>query len=457
MMSMKKNKLSIVTALIVGTTMLSPLEKAWGMNDDEKRLSSSSSQITITPSSEDRLVGKTRVRADVCQAANNLLTALGETHDVKSLSVEGTPSRKAMRSLIQGGIGIVMAEQSSVDSSLPIDSLITNSLKAIMFAKEDPYNIVTYGVDKPAVSRKSRNLLKESLSGAKRRGASDLEGFLRSTLPHIVDSHPTIIDSLFARFPQDSGEIKSEGQQISQFKEYFGIQTPASSVSSKKPTQNQLQAQKRQQEQQLQAAQKKYYETLNELAEMVYFLQQIDKTWDPSKFSSSPSPAILLVEEEASAMMGGGASTSYDVAQEEAKVIAAPVPLRRALYNPPENVAITEENGVITVRTDNKGLHKYQLESERIPVTPGDRLKISYNITSSEDGIVLGLLKTHRNGWLPESKVALKQGNQQGTVEVKVPEGESLPFFVFYNDQTRTPSTEVTIHDLTIEKEEVKR
>ncbi|MBY0292765.1 MAG: hypothetical protein K2W92_05715 [Alphaproteobacteria bacterium] len=129
-----------------------------------------------------------------------------------------------------------------------------------------------------------------------------------------------------------------------------------------------------------------------------------------------------------------------------------PVPLKKASYNPSKSV-VTEENGITTVRTDNKGLHKYQLESERIPVTPGDRLKISYNITSSEDGIVLGLLSTHRDYWLPDSRVALRKGPQQGTVEVKVPEGESVPFFVFYNDQTHTPSTEVTIHGLTIEKE----
>ncbi|MBY0293612.1 MAG: sel1 repeat family protein [Alphaproteobacteria bacterium] len=130
------------------------------------------------------------------------------------------------------------------------------------------------------------------------------------------------------------------------------------------------------------------------------------------------------------------------------------VPLRRASYNASEGAGITEESGVITVRTDNRGLHKYQLESERIPVKPGDRLKISYNITSSEDGIVLGLLKTHRAGWLPDSQVDLRGGSQQGTFEVLVPEGESAPYFVFYNNQKNARSTEVTIHSLRIVNEE---
>ncbi|MBY0291871.1 MAG: hypothetical protein K2W92_01090 [Alphaproteobacteria bacterium] len=131
-----------------------------------------------------------------------------------------------------------------------------------------------------------------------------------------------------------------------------------------------------------------------------------------------------------------------------------PIRLRKASINVAEGTVVTEESGIITVRTDNKGLHKYQLESEKIPVKPGDRLKISYNITSSEDGIVLGLLKTNRAGWLPDSRVDLKGGPQQGTIEVLVPEGESLPHFVVYNNQTNTPSTEVTINSLTIEKEE---
>ena len=46
MLSKKKNKLSIVTALIVGTTMLSSADKAWGMNEEEAarlKISSSSS------------------------------------------------------------------------------------------------------------------------------------------------------------------------------------------------------------------------------------------------------------------------------------------------------------------------------------------------------------------------------------------------------------------------------
>ncbi len=298
MMLKNNNKLSIVAAFILGTTMLSSVDKAWGMNQEEADKLSSSSKITIALSNEDRLVGKIRVSAEVYQAAQDLLTDLSTSSDAKSLSVEGTPSRKAIRSLVHGGIGKVMAEQGAVDPDL--DSCIINSLKAILVAEKDPYGIIISGKDKPKLTAKPKKKLREMLVNAKRKGVPELEGLFRSTLPHIVDSYSTIIDSLFARFPQENEQMKSESQQISRFKEYFGIQTPASSVSAKPLTKRQLvdqaRTQKVQQEKQQRETQEKYNSTLNELAEAFYFLQQIEKDWDLSNHNSIPSPAPVIPE-----------------------------------------------------------------------------------------------------------------------------------------------------------------
>lgn len=154
MMLKNNNKLSIVAAFILGTTMLSSVDKAWGMNQEEADKLSSSSKITIALSNEDRLVGKIRVSAEVYQAAQDLLTDLSTSSDAKSLSVEGTPSRKAIRSLVHGGIGKVMAEQGAVDPDL--DSCIINSLKAILVAEKDPYGIIISGKDKPKLTAKPK-------------------------------------------------------------------------------------------------------------------------------------------------------------------------------------------------------------------------------------------------------------------------------------------------------------
>ena len=94
------------------------------------------------------------------------------------------------------------------------------------------------------------------------------------------------------------------------------------------------------------------------------------------------------------------------------------------------------------------------METDRFPVKPGDLLQVRYNITATEGGMIAFDLLNSRKAWFLKGtkRVVLTKGNQTGTIEYEVPQGESEASLVFYNDKASATSTQLTINNLTIEK-----
>lgn len=121
-----------------------------------------------------------------------------------------------------------------------------------------------------------------------------------------------------------------------------------------------------------------------------------------------------------------------------------------------------EENGKITVTTDDNNWASYQLESKRFSVKPGERIRIFYDISVKEGGIMsLGLLSTSKTWWYPSqvneetAELILKTGRHQDIFERIVPMGETETSIVFRNYHLGTPGqTTFTIESIDIQKED---
>ncbi|MBL8677381.1 MAG: hypothetical protein JNJ47_08235, partial [Alphaproteobacteria bacterium] len=61
---------------------------------------------------------------------------------------------------------------------------------------------------------------------------------------------------------------------------------------------------------------------------------------------------------------------------------------------------VVEESEVIRITTDNSRQWKYQVESDRFPVNPGDLLQISYDITTDEGEMIALDLVGSTGNWL---------------------------------------------------------
>jgi hypothetical protein len=117
----------------------------------------------------------------------------------------------------------------------------------------------------------------------------------------------------------------------------------------------------------------------------------------------------------------------------------------------------TQKDGTIKVITDHSASALYQLESDRIPVKAGQKIKVPYNITVEQGGVMsVGLLNANRDGWLHEK--ILEAGSHNDFFEAIVPEGELEAYLVFRNYHLGTPGQTIfTINSLDIGKEEVKQ
>jgi hypothetical protein len=99
---------------------------------------------------------------------------------------------------------------------------------------------------------------------------------------------------------------------------------------------------------------------------------------------------------------------------------------------------IVNENGKYKVTTDYNTFATYQLESERLPVTPGELLRVPYEVTVEPGGqIALGLLNTKRDLWYEEH--VLGPGRHEGILETTVPFGETETSLVFRNYHLNAP------------------
>jgi hypothetical protein len=322
-MILKEKKLSIVMAFILGTTMLSSVDKAWGMDDGSDLIKdTSSSHATVAP--RFFLAGTACVTDETRKAAQNLVDAFGNNPDIFTNKKGMTNLRKT---LIEGsfdvrkdenmvtffsGLARVMADLNSEKPGLAQSSLFSLSLETITLAvNEDPYDRITHGESKPVISAGEMDSIRQSLLMAKKE--AKLSDFFSAELPNLVASHSTIVDSLMARYPREE-EIEKLQRNL---RTYFGQNNPAEpqKAAAPQPTrrrnQRQLDAERlrqveaeRQRQQELQQKrQGEFDKKLNTLAEAFYLLKQInDRPTPPSSSapiqlepltaSSSSTPAV---------------------------------------------------------------------------------------------------------------------------------------------------------------------
>ena len=161
-----------------------------------------------------------------------------------------------------------------------------------------------------------------------------------------------------------------------------------------------------------------------------------------------------MVPQTASQSSPVGSISKNMIIEEENAPRSVIAPLRKASKSrAAEQPTLSENHGIKTVTTDNSRQWMYQVESDSFPINPGDLLQVSYDITADEGGMIaLDLLNSARSNWLlgPRKRVVLTQGNQKGTIEVKVPQGESETSLVFYNDKISSTPTQLMINSLTM-------
>ena len=130
------------------------------------------------------------------------------------------------------------------------------------------------------------------------------------------------------------------------------------------------------------------------------------------------------------------------------------VPLKKSSHAiAAEQSFLSENDGIVTVTTDNSKQWRHQVETDRFPVKPGDRLQVRYNINASEGGMIAFDLLNTRKAWFFKGakRVILKDGDQTGVIEYEVPEGEREASLAFYNDKASFTPTQLKINRLTIE------
>ena len=239
MMSRKKNKLSIVTTFIVGTTMLTSMDKAWGMLEAPRPLSpklrawgaGASSSKPQEDAEKKMLVGTTLVRRTEVKAAQVVLNFLDMPHKSPYRQEALGWIDSSLQELVKGGMGRVMVEEDRLSSGQAVDSLIKKSLEAIVNAKEDPFHGVDDGKTK---SQPLDDTYMESNATLLFHPESDEPGVintlvnttnsLANKLQNLNKQYPNIVVSLLARLPKVKIEKVIEGKFLRDFKNYFEIE-----------------------------------------------------------------------------------------------------------------------------------------------------------------------------------------------------------------------------------------
>ena len=242
MESRKKNKQSIVTAFIVGTTMFSSVDKAWGMEDvssiTESLRKPSKAVKKVFSASRHRedaekkmLVGTTLVRSTEVRAAQTVLNYLNMPD--KSPSHHQDEARDwvdpFLQELVKGGMGRVMVEENRLSPDQTL--LIKRSLKAIVKAKEDPFHRVD---DRKTKLQPLDDSYIYSNAMLLPHPESDEPGVintlvntthsLANKLQNLNKQYPNIVVSLLARLPKVKIEKVIEGKFLRDFKNYFEIE-----------------------------------------------------------------------------------------------------------------------------------------------------------------------------------------------------------------------------------------
>jgi putative aminopeptidase FrvX len=114
---------------------------------------------------------------------------------------------------------------------------------------------------------------------------------------------------------------------------------------------------------------------------------------------------------------------------------------------------IEEQDGIITVTTDNNYYASYQLMTDRFAVTVGNKIKVTYDIKVENGGqMCAGLLNTTGDGWIG-AEIVMPTGSYHNSFEVTVPEGERNLCLVLRNYHLgRAGQTTFTVNHLNIMK-----
>lgn len=186
------------------------------------------------------------------------------------------------------------------------------------------------------------------------------------------------------------------------------------------------------------------------------FTSAPSKTWFPwltwGYFGASSAEQLP----SSSSLVPSPASSSADQDLQSATPLTRLVPVsleKASKTGVTEGAVVANSNGIVTVLSDNTTLHTHQVKTGSFPVTPGELIKITYNITADAEGtIALDFLNSEGDNYYRETNpVFLKKGKQTGIFEAIVPEGESETSLIFYNNRVTPLSTQFTIHSLKIE------
>lgn len=321
MVFLKEKKLSIVMAFILGTTMFSSMDKAWGMSDEAEKSSVSAAPRFF-------LAGTTRVSGKARKAAEILLDAFTQRPALSNESKRQTDFRKAFITaqdgtglrqdivpLFQGGFVSLLVDIDSETPGLPFNALVIRGLEVIKGAvDEDPYDIITHNESISVISAADRDAMKEFLLTAKKE--AKLSEFFFANLPNLVTPFPTIVNSLLARFPREEEKI---AQQKSNLEIYFLGRAAKAADKSKMKLE--------------------FHNKLDALVEAFCFLKQID---DRSALSPLPAPVPPGL------LSSSSSSSSYSS--------SGSVGLRKTFRTTGENLSARNKHSAVSIRLPNQEL-----------------------------------------------------------------------------------------------------
>lgn len=228
-MILKEKKLSIVVAFILGTTMLSSVDKAWGMDDENDLIRKGLARASLdAPSNfdersltEDLLVRDTYVRLDKGFVQGRYNATINPKN-------QATPQRALNKSnlekLLNGNFARVAASVRAASSKPKADAVLKTSLKIILDESQaDPYDrlILVHLAGNNQLYSPSAEGVTYLTNYFKSLSRDKVLDFFTRNLEHVVKETPGIVKSLLAHLPKTLEEKEDEGRAIQSLVNYF--------------------------------------------------------------------------------------------------------------------------------------------------------------------------------------------------------------------------------------------
>jgi hypothetical protein len=215
-MSKMKNNLHLVTALTLGATMLSPVDRVWGMMTSlEEQGSASCSRSQSRSATVPGLVGDVLVTDDLRLGAGAILATLDSGADPKK--IKSQPDFLAhLLKLKNYGVEGVMAyiKRNNPSNDIKTDDCIKQTLLMIRDAQPDPYFDL---LKNRILITSSDSTVEQRIKSIKNR--ADVESLFGDEFPHL---HKDLINSFLARLPErEQGQF--EQIYAKAFESYFDL------------------------------------------------------------------------------------------------------------------------------------------------------------------------------------------------------------------------------------------